>query len=239
MAASLAWGPEAVISHRSAAALWRMAGFVADLVELIVPRNRRRALPGIIHRPIALPAGDVTSVDAIPVTTVARTLIDVAGVVPRELLEEALDDALRRKLVSIPRLRWRLQETARMGTPGAAALKALIDARASGEAVPQSVFESRLLRLLRKAGLPEPALQHEIRDNGRLVAVVDFAYPNARLAIEAEGYRWHSGRARFERDLARRNALTGLGWRVIHVAWSDLAAPEGVRRTVAAALGRR
>jgi len=52
--------------------------------------------------------------------------------------------------------------------------------------------------------------------------VVDFAFPEARVAIEADGYRWHSGRARWERDLARRNSLTALGWRIVHVTWADL-----------------
>jgi hypothetical protein len=116
-------------------------------------------------------------VDAIPVTTPARTLLDVAGVAPLHEVEDALDDALRRKLVSVSRLRWRLRDTAHMGTPGAKAMKALIDARAGDTGVPQSVFETRLLRVLRAAGLPQPTLQHEIRDRGRLMALVDFAFP--------------------------------------------------------------
>jgi very-short-patch-repair endonuclease len=238
MAVCLAWGPGSVISHRTAAALWRLAGFEQGLVELIVLRSRRRALPGIVHRPNALAPVDIATLDAIPLTSPARTLLDLAGVVPRDMVEEALDDALRRKLVSMSRLRWRLRETAGMGTPGAATIKALLDIRATDGVVPQSVFETKLLRALRAAGLPKPLIQHEVRDRGRLVGVVDFAYPDARLAIEAEGYRWHSGRGRFERDLARRNALTALDWRVIHVSWGDLAAPEKVMRTVAAALLR-
>lgn len=168
-----------------------------------MPRRRDRKLPGIIHRPRSLPPVDVMTVDEIPVTTPARTLLDIAGVAQLDRVEEALDDALRRKLVSLSRLRWRLRKTGGMGTPGTAAMRALIDARANGLPVPQSVFETRLLRLLKEAGLPEPVLQHEIRDRGRLVAVVDFAFVDERVAIEADGYRWHSGRARFEHDLAR------------------------------------
>lgn len=75
---------------------------------------------------------------------------------------------------------------------------------------------------MRRAGLPEPVRQHTIYDRGRFVARVDFAYPHAKLAIEADGYRYHSGRARFESDRARLNALTALGWRVIHVTWAQL-----------------
>lgn len=106
----------------------------------------------------------------------------------------------------------------------------------SPTAVPQSVFETRLLRVLRDAGLPLPTLQHEIRHGGRVIARVDFAYPEAKLAIEADGYQWHSGRIAFERDLARRNALTNLSWDVMHVTWSDLEHPERIVDAIRAAL---
>jgi very-short-patch-repair endonuclease len=93
------------------------------------------------------------------------------------------------------------------------------------------------LRLLRSAGLPSPVCQYEIRNNGRLIARVDFAYPSVRLAIEADGYEWHSSRSRWQRDLARRNALLALGWRVMHVTAKDLdERPETVVATVKAAL---
>lgn len=222
IAACFAWGSGAVVSHRSAAALWRLPGFEPGPVELSVPRGRGRSLPGVAHRPRSLPPVDVTTLDAIPVTTPARTLLDIAATTSSDLVEEALDDALRRRLVSVSRLRWRLREIGRSGRPGVALLRTLIEARASTTAVPQSVFETRLLRALKDAGLPEPIVQHEIRDRGRLVGIVDLAFPEMRLAIEAEGYRWHAGRLRFERDLARRNSLTALGWRVTHVTWADL-----------------
>jgi very-short-patch-repair endonuclease len=222
MAACLAWGEGAGISHPPAAALWRLAGFEQRAAELTVPPGRRRKGPGVVHRSLLLPV-DVTRVDGIPVTTPARTLIDIASVCDEEVVEEALDDALRRGLVSIPRLRWRLDQMGRR--PGVVMMRALLDARA-GSSVPQSVFETRLLRALRRAGLPEPVAQHEIRRGGRLVAVVDFAYPRERLAIEADGYRWHSGRAQWEHDRSRRNDLTLLGWRVVHVTWPDLSRRE-------------
>ena len=221
LVACLAWGEGAVASHRGAAPLSNIAGFAPGQIELTVPQGRHRTGPGIVHRN-ALTAVDVTVVDGIPVTTPARTLIDLASVVPLETLEEALDDALRRRIVSVARLRWRLSELARPGRPGVAAMRRLLEERDPMAAVPASVFERRLLRVLRRGGLPTPVLQHEIRDGDRLVAVADFAYPDARLAIEADSYRWHSGRLKFEHDRARRNRLTLLGWRIIHVTWTDL-----------------
>ena len=100
-------------------------------------------------------------------------------------------------------------------------LRSFLEAR-TGVAVPESPLETRFLRLLRRAGLPKPIAQLEIRDRGRLIARVDFAYPEARLAIEVDGYRWHAGRARWEHDLRRRNAITAFGWRVVHVTSTDL-----------------
>jgi very-short-patch-repair endonuclease len=69
---------------------------------------------------------------------------------------------------------------------------------------------------------------------------VDFAYPDIRLAIEVDGYRWHAGRARWEHDLGRRNALTARGWSVIHVTSSDIERHPGKTvRVIAEALARR
>lgn len=82
-------------------------------------------------------------------------------------------------------------------------LRELVEARTES-AIPESVFETRLLRVMRRAGLPVPVVQHEIRSKGRLVARADFAFPAHRLAIEADGYRWHASRRRWEHDLKRK-----------------------------------
>lgn len=239
MVAVLCWGDGAAVSHRAAAPLLRMIGFEPGLVELTVPRGRRRLGPGIIHRH-PLSKVDLTNVDGIPVTTPARTLIDLAAVAPIEVVEEVLDDSMRRGMVSMPLLRRRVAAIGRQGRPGIAAMRLLLDSRDPAAAVPESVFERRFLRTLSREGLPPPVLQHEIRADDRFVAVVDFAYPEARLAIEADGYRWHSGRLRWDRDRARRNELTLLGWRIIHVTWTDLTlrAVE-TARTIRTALADR
>ncbi|MGZ4212306.1 MAG: DUF559 domain-containing protein, partial [Actinomycetota bacterium] len=198
----------------------------------------RRNGPGQVHRNRLL-AVDTTTIDRIPVTTPARTLIDVGSICPREVVEEALDDALRRGMVSIPRVRWRIAEIGENGRRrGISVMRSLVDAR-DMPGVPQSVFETRLLRTLERAGLPRPALQHHVRDGTRLIAVVDFAFPAELVAIEADGYKWHSGRAHWEHDRTRRNRLTPLGWRVVHIMWSDLlhqpqAVIDSIRRTLEA-----
>jgi very-short-patch-repair endonuclease len=232
MAACLSWGAGATISHHAGAALRRLAGFEEELVELTVPPHRRGSGPGLVHRNRLLPV-DVTTIESIPVTIAARTLIDIAAAAPPEAVEEALDDALRRGLVSIPRMRWRLTEVAgRGGRHGVALMRALLDAREE-TGVPQSVLETKMLRTLKLRGLPRPSLQYPVRDGKRTIAIVDFAFLSELVAVETDGYRWHSGRTHWQSDRIRQNQLTALGWRVIHVTWDELRdQPQAVAETI-------
>jgi hypothetical protein len=179
-------------------------------------------MPGLKVHWIDLAPRDITKIEGLRVTEMSRTLFDVASEVSHEVLEEALDDALRRGLVSLARMKLRLAEHEGKRLPGVKRMRALIEGRAGQGSIPESVFETRLLRLLSEAGLPRPVIQHEIKDSGRLVARVDFAFPQSMVAVEADGYRWHGGRRGWERDLARRTRLASLGWRVLHVTWTDL-----------------
>lgn len=234
--ACLAWGPGTRVSHCAAAPLWGFAGFSPGAVELTVPPGRRRRAPGTVYRNVLAP-NEVSMIRNIPVTTPARTLLDVASVASSETLEESLDDALRRQLVSIGGLRRHLRrwEGSRLG--GTSALRKLVGARDGTTAPPQSVFETRMLRLMRRARLPKPVCQYPVLIEGRVVALLDFAFPELRLAVETDGYRWHSGRVRFERDRTRQNELTLLGWRIIHVTWKEfVSAPDKVIGSITQAL---
>jgi very-short-patch-repair endonuclease len=82
-------------------------------------------------------------------------------------------------------------------------------------------LEVRVWRILLDGGLPPPVRQYEVRHNRRLVARVDFAYPHANLAIEADGYHFHASAPDWRRDRMRQNALTSLGWIVYSVTWDD------------------
>lgn len=239
MIACLAWGHGAAISHRAAASLWQLPGFERAPIELIVPRSRRRNVGiGIVHRPLRLTDADRTAMYGIPVTSAGRTLLDLASVVRADLLEEALDDALRRRMMNVRELRRRVE--AGGNRAGTGSLRRLLDERDESGIVPASVLETRFLRLIRRAGLPMPALQYRVSlPNGR-VARLDFAYPQHRVGVETDGYRWHGGKASWERDLHRRNALTTLGWIVLHVTWRDVHEdPESVTRRIGALLAQR
>ncbi len=237
-AVCLAAGPIAVGSHHAAARLWQLAGVAWHRIEISVPLGRRhRCSDVVVHEVAQLSRVDVTMVEAIPVTTPTRTLIDLAAVISEDQLAEAVDDALRRGLTTISRLRRGME---RLGSRrGSAGLSRVLNARAPVEPIPQSVLETRFLRLVERANLPGVERQYRVRDRGRSIGVVDFAYPELRIAIEIDGYRWHSGRAPWERDLARRNLLTALGWSVIHITSTDLEQrPNHVIELISAARRR-
>jgi very-short-patch-repair endonuclease len=124
-----------------------------------------------------------------------------------DVLEEAVDDVLCRRLVRLDEL------------SGGRALRAVLQAW-NGDALPAGVAEMRVVRALLAAGLPQPVRQHEIRE---AAARVDLAYPDHRLAIELDGFRWHAGRGPFRSDRLRRNRIEAAGWRLLETATEDVA----------------
>jgi very-short-patch-repair endonuclease len=118
-------------------------------------------------------------------------------------------------------------------------LRTVLDARDPSTRPSESVLETKVARILRKTKLPGLVQQHDVVVARRIVARLDFAFPAAKVAIEADGYRWHSGHTQWQRDLARRNVLTNLGWRIIHVTWSDLNKPQAIVDQVEQALRAR
>ena len=221
--AACRWGGAgSAASHRSAAALWDLDGFDLNVIEIWSPRHLQSGR--VTARIGAIPISDLTEIDGIPVTRVERTLVDLAAVVDVDKLEDALDSALRRRLTTVNRLRLRMRsETRRRGIGKLRALLAERDDRGRPSA---SRFETRLNRLLVRSGLPAMR-EYKIWDGGNFVARVDFCYPEAKLIIEADGFRWHSARRAWQRDRERRNQLTAMGWRVIQVTWEDLVRRPG------------
>jgi hypothetical protein len=239
MSACLSLGVRTVVSFRAAAALRNFPGIKRVRVEVTVPRNRHRIGSSeiIIHttrEPI--PEEDVTTIDGIPVTKPARTLLDLATVEPEAVIERCLDDLLRRHLVSLSFLERWLQDPRRRRHRGTKVLQRLVAARAT-MGVTESPLETELLKLLQRSGLPIPMLQYVVEDHGRFVARLDLAYPAARVAIEADGFRYHDGRKAFDSDRARGNDLQTLGWNVLRITSQHLAEdPIGVARWIRRAL---
>jgi len=222
-AATLWATPDAAISHRSAARLWGLEGFPERPLELVVVRDLRTKERGeVIRRVAALPRSDCQRLKSIPVTSVERTLIDLSAVLTADLLEETLDEALRKELIRLKALSRRLEREPGKGQKGISALRKLVQDRLEGTGVSESRLESRLFALLRDAELPLPQKQLPIRGNGGRGIRLDLAYPAIKLAIETDGYRYHSGRRSWQSDIERQSVLASQGWRVLRFSWSDV-----------------
>jgi very-short-patch-repair endonuclease len=212
LAAVLAAGADAVLGFRSAAALWGIRQ--TSKLEVIAPRKLRR--PAIETHRIVLVADEVTIERGIPVTTPARTLLDLATVVTPGHLHAAFQEAEVCRLTSPTSLDALLARYP--GRRGTTAIKQILeDHHRNGVTVPTSILERRFLSLLDAHDLPRPHINRR-SDRGEL----DATWPEHRLIVECDGFATHGTREAFERDRARDRALIAGGWRVIRVTWRQL-----------------
>lgn len=223
-ALTLAAGPGAAASHRSAAALLGLPGFGRTVPLEVTTTRRRRHRPGParVHQATSLPARHLTVVEGIFVTRVARTLVDLAATVPPSRTERALENALSMGLVTAESVRAVLREAGGRGRPGSALVGRLLADRGEGYVATASELETRFVALVRSAGLPEPVRQFNSGDGDGWVGRVDFAYPRLRILIELDSRRHHSAKLDFEADRARDNRLAAAGWRVLRITWRQL-----------------
>ncbi|MDQ3662499.1 MAG: type IV toxin-antitoxin system AbiEi family antitoxin domain-containing protein [Actinomycetota bacterium] len=218
-----------VAAGRSAADLHGLLGFRAQAVEVVTMRSFVRAPEGVIvHRTNYLPAEDVTSVGGLPVTTPARTLLDLGGLVSSKLVARAAADALDRNKVTQPLLTDQLRRAGSSGRPGTAGLRAFLAGLDKLQPGPptESDLEDAMLEIIARAGLPPPVRQFELREQGILLGRVDAAYPQQRIALEADGYEFHSARAEWLHDRRRQNAFVSRGWHFLRFTVEDRRVPQ-------------
>ncbi len=175
-----------------------------------------------MHETKALSPIDVELVSGIPTTTPARTLFDLGGVCRAGLVELALENALRRGLVTEAELVATLNRLSRSGRPGGPILRQLLLARAPKQRPTESEMETLLLQALRAHGLPAPIPQHKVWQGSLCLGRVDAAYPDERIAIEYDSDEFHTGRAATKHDRARRHELIAASWLPIDVGPTDL-----------------
>jgi very-short-patch-repair endonuclease len=221
--------PGSVASHMSAAFLWEMVQAAPDVADITVRHGcgRRRGIRG--HR-AALQVGEVTELRGIPVTTLARTVLDLAGTLGPRDLEQVLAHAVSRGLA-----RRDLEGVVarHSGRRGIATLRSLL-----GDwqrlAVTRSRAEAECLALVRRAQLPRP------ETNVRLAGFeVDFLWRGAKLVVEVDGFAYHSSRSSFERDRHRDATLLARGYRVLRVTWRQITnEPEAVIARLAQVLAQ-
>ncbi|MDP9420319.1 MAG: endonuclease domain-containing protein [Actinomycetota bacterium] len=224
---------------RAAARLWGLDRVEADVVELSVPRQTRLST-AVVHRSNDLADVGVTEVDAIPCTDLTRTLVDLGAVVDLDVVERAVESALRQRLTTVSRLQWRLSGLARRGRRGPAALRAVLECRPLRAPPTESQLETMFLQCLQAAGVEEPVRQHPVRlPDGRVVRLDD-AYPEAMVFIELDGWTAHRSQQAFHYDRRRQNQVVLLGWQPLRFTWADVVGQPGrVAGEVAAMLRRR
>jgi very-short-patch-repair endonuclease len=212
MAAVLACGPNAVLSHRAAAALWGMRA--GAWVEVTMPNGRCGRAGIVVHRAV-LPQDERTTHRGIPTTTVPRTLLDLSAVVKRHDLRSALREAEYQRLtdpLSLHDLSARYPRR-----PGLKAIRALLKEATLGARTIRSELEERFQDFLIRTGLPLP--QTNVAIEG---FEVDCVWPEQRLIVELDGHATHSPAHAFEVDRARDRRLEAAGWRVIRITWRQL-----------------
>jgi predicted transcriptional regulator of viral defense system len=218
MAALLAGGEGAVLSHRSAAALWGLCPPRAGEVEVSMPRVRQPQQGIRFYRNAPAP-DEITTVDGIPVTTVPRTLFDLAAVADRRELERALNEAdvlgLRDRL-SLDDLLTRYPRR-----PGSATARAALAARRAGASATRSELEERFLELIDEGGLPRPETNALVTVGERSFEL-DCLWRAQRLAVELDGRAAHATPQAFERDRERDRTLQAAGGRPVRITWRQL-----------------
>ena len=231
-------GDSAVLSRWTAAELHGFADPRLGPVHVAIPEHHRR--PRGVDRLVRVhrvsPEIDRNVVDGLPFTTAARTLLDLAPLTSIAALTELVAAATRVHATSLPELREVVRH--HPWARGRRRLLAVLDLLGNDGSKSRSNVEVLALHAIVAAGLPRPAVAHLVRDReGRFLAEVDLAYPDARIAIEVDGFRWHSSPARKLADEQRQNRLALAGWTVLRFGASEVQAhPERVVAAVAAAL---
>jgi very-short-patch-repair endonuclease len=218
MAAVLAVGGDAALSHTSAAGLLGIRYPANVRIEVTAPR-RVRAPAGVrVHRRV-LPPDEVTVLRAIPVTTVPRTLLDLATVLTPRQVERAIDEAEVRRLDD----RLSLADLVRRypGRRGTGVIKAILAADRIGSTITRSELEERFLAFLEIHSLPSPEFNVAIQVGGSWIEA-DCVWRRQGLIVELDGAATHGTSAAYERDRARDRSLHAAGWRVVRVTWRQL-----------------
>jgi hypothetical protein len=192
-------------SFRAAAAVWLLAGFDRDVLEITVPGTSRvRLAEVVVHESTVWGPDHVARRAGIPVTSVARTLCDLTAVAPAGVVERAVDDALRRKLVTLRALARVADALDGKGRLRCTVTRGILRDRQPGYDPGGSPAELRIVRLLVRAGLPKPVQQWRVRFEGR-TARADLAYPELGIVMEYDGWDFHAPRTVFNRDRDRGN----------------------------------
>lgn len=216
MSACLSYGAPVAVSHLAAAYLYQLEGIAPAAPEVTVPFPRSGRVPGVITHRAVLESADVGVRHHIPVTAPARTFVDVGGLLRPAVMARALDDALRRRVLSVEDLQQELDRPRSLKAAGSDELRMLARLRAD-TGIGDSHGEDEILGWLLEAGFPPPVRHHEVEIAG-VIRVIDLAWPEPMVAVEFMGFDQHGRRQRFDADQARTTELGLAGWLVVLVS---------------------
>jgi hypothetical protein len=235
MAAVLASGPDARLSHRSCAALAGIRRSSPTYVEVIVPSRRGRIAGVRAYVRPNLVARDRHEIDGIPCTSIARTLLDLASVVPRRELERACDEAEVQQLFDLRGVEDVLARA--RGCRGGPHLRAVLREHAIGTTLTRLELEERAFAVLDGAGIRRPEVNVRLVCRDGIAFEVDFLWRRERVVLETDGTRFHSTPRQIERDRRKEAELVCAGYRVLRATWWQVERdPRQVARMVRAAL---
>lgn len=241
LAALLAAGDRAWASHRTAARLWGLRVPQPEQIDVLTLPDRRIRLDGVAHhRNQLIVHADVTIHEAVPITSVARTLVDCLPWLPASAAGRAVDDALRRGLLTVAALEAAhasVDEGRRTGRRLVRPMRPVLRDRLAGQLPGGSDRELDVLRILRRAGLPLPTQQYRVVVGGR-ERVLDYAYPVVKLYLEFDGFAEHGVvRSTFDDDRERDAELALAGW--LGLRFTSNTRPADLVRRVDMALRQR
>ncbi|HVV90068.1 MAG TPA: DUF559 domain-containing protein [Solirubrobacterales bacterium] len=239
MAAVLACGPDAVLSHRSAAYLWGLVDTWEEPVDVTAPNRRGRSPEGVAaHRDGSLQPIDRTALHGIPCTSVARTALDFAGVAPEWEVRKVVAQAEVLRILDRPKLRALLKRSRRRR--GVARLRLILDTTHPQTKRTRSELERLFLEMCARRDVPEPEVNVWLPASDGRRYQADFLWRESRLIVEADSRRFHDTDGAFVSDRKRQQQLELAGWRVSRCTWEEVERePRRLAQTVQGLIAQR
>ena len=219
------------LRHSAAALAFTTAGQIHglrkmfdDRVHLLVPHGSSPDLPGlVVHRCRKIDPEDIVPLgNGMRVTSVARTLFDVGGVIGHRRVVSALENALDRKLVNMDAMSEVTLRLFHRRRPGSREIRSALLARSDWTSALQSDLEVRVLAAIRRAGLPMPVVQYELSFEDGHIVRFDFAWPHIRVALEVDHSFWHVGSEESRKDKQRDRKVATLSWQTLRITEDDV-----------------
>jgi predicted transcriptional regulator of viral defense system len=215
---------DAALAFTTAGQIHGLRKMFDDRVHLLVPHGSSPDLPGlVVHRCRKIDPEDIVPLgNGMRVTSVARTLFDVGGVIGHRRVVSALENALDRKLVNMDAMSEVTLRLFHRRRPGSREIRSALLARSDWTSALQSDLEVRVLAAIRRAGLPMPVVQYELSFEDGHIVRFDFAWPHIRVALEVDHSFWHVGSEESRKDKQRDRKVATLSWQTLRITEDDV-----------------